>query len=123
LGGRGRQTSEFEVSLIYRVSSRIAMATQRNPVSKNQKPNQTKTKKQNKPKQPTNQQTNAEIDKHAKHSREPREKNRDTKEWENIFAYYTTNKGLILEYIKNPNNSILQKQNHHFPQKYTINSK
>jgi hypothetical protein len=28
---------EFETSLIYRVSSRTAKATQRNPVSKNQK--------------------------------------------------------------------------------------
>jgi hypothetical protein len=34
LGGRGRQTSEFEASLVYRVSSRTARATQRNPVSK-----------------------------------------------------------------------------------------
>jgi hypothetical protein len=33
LGGRGRQISEFEVSLVYRVSSRTTMATQRNPVS------------------------------------------------------------------------------------------
>jgi hypothetical protein len=41
LGGRGRQISEFKASLIYRVSSRTARATQRNPVSK-------KTKKQNK---------------------------------------------------------------------------
>jgi hypothetical protein len=32
--GRGRQISEFKTSLIYRVSSRTARATQRNPVSK-----------------------------------------------------------------------------------------
>jgi hypothetical protein len=32
---RGRRTSEFEVSLLYRVSSRTARATQRNPVLKN----------------------------------------------------------------------------------------
>jgi hypothetical protein len=37
LGGRGRQISEFEASLVYKMSSRIARATQRNPVSKNQK--------------------------------------------------------------------------------------
>jgi hypothetical protein len=37
LGGRGRRTSEFEASLVYKVSSRTARATQRNPVSKNQK--------------------------------------------------------------------------------------
>jgi hypothetical protein len=34
LGGRGRWTSEFEASLVYKVSSRTARATQRNPVSK-----------------------------------------------------------------------------------------
>jgi hypothetical protein len=35
LGGRGRRISEFEASLVYRVSSRTARATQKNPVSKN----------------------------------------------------------------------------------------
>jgi hypothetical protein len=39
LGGRGRRISEFEASLLYRVSSRTARATQKNPVSK-----ETKTK-------------------------------------------------------------------------------
>jgi hypothetical protein len=34
--GRGRQISELEASLVYRVSARTARATQRNPVSKNQ---------------------------------------------------------------------------------------
>jgi hypothetical protein len=37
LGDRGRRISEFEASLIYRVSSRTARAIQRNPVSKKQK--------------------------------------------------------------------------------------
>jgi hypothetical protein len=41
LGGRGRQISEFKASLVYKVSSRIARATQRNPVSKKQKNKQT----------------------------------------------------------------------------------
>jgi hypothetical protein len=36
-GGRGRQISEFEASLVYRVSSRTARATQRNPVSEKKK--------------------------------------------------------------------------------------
>jgi hypothetical protein len=36
LEGRGRWISEFEASLVYRVRSRTARATQRNPVSKNQ---------------------------------------------------------------------------------------
>ena len=44
-GGRGRRISEFEVSLVYRVSSRTARATQRNPVSK-QTNKQTNKKKQ-----------------------------------------------------------------------------
>ena len=34
LGGRGRQISVFEASLVYRVSSRTARPIQRNPVSK-----------------------------------------------------------------------------------------
>jgi hypothetical protein len=34
-GGRGKWISEFEASLVYRVSSRTARATQRNPVLKN----------------------------------------------------------------------------------------
>jgi hypothetical protein len=42
-GGRGRRISEFEASLVYRVSSRTARATQRNAVSKN-KNKQTKAK-------------------------------------------------------------------------------
>jgi hypothetical protein len=36
-GGRGRQISEFEASLVYKVSSRTARTIQKNPVSKNQK--------------------------------------------------------------------------------------
>jgi hypothetical protein len=37
LGGGGKQISEFKVNLVYRVSSRTAKATQRNPVSKSSK--------------------------------------------------------------------------------------
>jgi hypothetical protein len=44
-GGKGRWISEFEASLVYRVSSRTAKDTQRNPVSKN------KTKQKKNPKQ------------------------------------------------------------------------
>jgi hypothetical protein len=44
LEGRGRQISEFEASLVYRMSSRTTRAIQRNPVSTN--------------KQKTNKQTN-----------------------------------------------------------------
>jgi hypothetical protein len=37
LGGRGRWISEFEASLVYKVSTRTARATQRNPVSEKKK--------------------------------------------------------------------------------------
>jgi hypothetical protein len=44
LGGRGRQISEFEASLVYKVSFRTARTTQRNPVSKKKE----RKKKENK---------------------------------------------------------------------------
>jgi hypothetical protein len=47
LGGRGRRISEFEASLVYKVSSRTARAIQRNPVSK-QTNKQTKNPNNNK---------------------------------------------------------------------------
>jgi hypothetical protein len=36
-GGRGRQISEFQARLVYKVSSRTARAIQRNPVKKKSK--------------------------------------------------------------------------------------
>jgi hypothetical protein len=48
LGGRGRQISEFEASLVYKVSSRTARATQRNPVLKNKKQASKQANKQTK---------------------------------------------------------------------------
>jgi hypothetical protein len=48
LGGRGRQISEFEASLVYKVTFRTARTTQRNPVLKNK--NKNKTKQTNKQK-------------------------------------------------------------------------
>jgi hypothetical protein len=48
LGGRDRQIAEFEASLVYKVSSRTAKDTQRNPVQK------TKNKQ-------TNKQTNKRM--------------------------------------------------------------
>jgi hypothetical protein len=44
LGERGRWISEFEASLVYRVSSRMARATQKNPVSKKQQQQQQQQK-------------------------------------------------------------------------------
>jgi hypothetical protein len=45
LGGRGRQISEFEASLVYKVSSRTARAVQINPVSKKRKKERKKRKR------------------------------------------------------------------------------
>jgi hypothetical protein len=45
LGGRGRRISEFEASLVYKVSSRTARATQRNPVLKKKERKKEKEKK------------------------------------------------------------------------------
>jgi hypothetical protein len=42
LGSRGKWISEFEASLVYRVSSRIARDRQRKPVSKNKNQQQQK---------------------------------------------------------------------------------
>jgi hypothetical protein len=50
LGGRGRQIFEFEASLVYRVSSTTARATQRNPVSTPPPPQKKKKKKKRKKK-------------------------------------------------------------------------
>jgi hypothetical protein len=50
LGGRGRQISEFKASLVYRVSSRAARTTQRNPVLKKTNKTNKQTKKKGKEK-------------------------------------------------------------------------
>ena len=39
MGGKGKQISEFERSLVYKESSRTARVIQRNPVLKNKKKN------------------------------------------------------------------------------------
>jgi hypothetical protein len=43
-----KRISEFEASLVYKVSARTARATQRNPVSKNNNNNNKKKKKKKK---------------------------------------------------------------------------
>jgi hypothetical protein len=77
LEGRVRRISEFEVSLVYKVSSRTARAIQRNPVSKrpkkkiiiiiiiktNQLTNQMTTKNKQ-----TNKQTNKNNNKNQQQS-------------------------------------------------------
>jgi hypothetical protein len=57
LGRRGRQISEFKASLVYRVSSRTARATQRNLVSKKTKNKQTNKQTKNKKKPNNNKKT------------------------------------------------------------------
>jgi hypothetical protein len=50
LGDRGRRISEFRAGLVYRVSSRIARATQRNLISKTNKQTNTSGNRKAKPK-------------------------------------------------------------------------
>jgi hypothetical protein len=45
LGGRGRRISEFEASLVYRVSSRTARASEKPCLKKQNKTKKTKTNK------------------------------------------------------------------------------
>jgi hypothetical protein len=47
LGGRGRLISEFEASLVYKVSSRTARAIQRNHVSKKKRREEKRKEKGN----------------------------------------------------------------------------
>lgn len=42
---RGKQISDLEASLIYRVSSRISLAARRNPVTENRKKKRERKKK------------------------------------------------------------------------------
>ena len=46
-GQRQAYLCEFEASLVYRVNSKTARTTQRNPVSKTKKPKQNKKRKKN----------------------------------------------------------------------------
>jgi hypothetical protein len=48
LGGRGRQISEFEASLVYRVSSRTARDTQKKPCLKKEKKRKEKKRREEK---------------------------------------------------------------------------
>jgi hypothetical protein len=65
LGGRHRQIFDFESSLVYKVSSRTAKATQRNPVlEKNkQKPQQQKPTPPTTTKTPKNEKTKTKTNK------------------------------------------------------------
>jgi hypothetical protein len=57
LGGRDRRISEFEASLVYKVSSRAARAIQRSPVSKKKKKKKKERKKERKRKRKKKKKT------------------------------------------------------------------
>jgi hypothetical protein len=75
LGGRGRQISEFEASLVYKVSSRTARAIKRNPVSKN-KTKQNRTE-QNRTEQNRTEQNRTEQNRTKQIIKK--------KKWESVF--------------------------------------
>jgi hypothetical protein len=56
-----RQISEFEASLVYRVSSRTARATRRNPVSKNQKKKKREEKRREEKRREEKRRENADT--------------------------------------------------------------
>jgi hypothetical protein len=59
LGGKGRQIYEFEASLVYKVSSRTARATEKTCLGENKKQHQQKqTNKQTKNKKKQNKTKN-----------------------------------------------------------------
>jgi hypothetical protein len=58
LGGRGRQISKFKASLVYKVSSRTARATEKPSL---EKPNQTKPKQNKKNQKTKNKQKTIEL--------------------------------------------------------------
>jgi hypothetical protein len=70
--GRGRQISEFQDGLFYRVSSRTARATQRNPVKKKKQKQTTTTTTttKKKPKTKTKQKTKQNKKKKKKKPKE-----------------------------------------------------
>jgi hypothetical protein len=80
LRGRGRLISEFEASLVYKVSSRTARAIQRNPVSKKQKTKQNKNKKQKQKENPMTKFKAKMKDEYASHGEDQMEIN--------IFGYF-----------------------------------
>jgi hypothetical protein len=78
LGGRGRQIAEFKASLVYKVSSKTARATQRNPVSENKNKNKNKKRKREKEKE-RERERERKREKEKERERE-RERKREKKE-------------------------------------------
>jgi hypothetical protein len=75
LGGRGRWISEFEASLVYRVSSRTARTTQRNPV----------LKKQNKTKKNKNKNKNKKTKKKKRRRKKEKKKESSFFLWQKLW--------------------------------------
>jgi hypothetical protein len=76
LKGRGRQISEFQASLVYKVSSRTVRSIQRNPVSENKnKTKKCKMQKAPNPKHPGNpehtEKTNPKDNRYRRERRFP----------------------------------------------------
>jgi hypothetical protein len=91
LAGRGRQISEFEASLVYRVSSRTARATSRNPVSK-------KSKKEKKSR--INKRDFIKLQSLCNAKDTVNKTKRPPTDWERIFTNPTSDRGLISNIYK-----------------------
>jgi hypothetical protein len=88
LGGRGRWISEFEASLVYKVSTRTARATQRNPVSEKPKKNPPPPKKKKKEKE----KGKGKGKKKEKKRKEKKRKEKKRKEKERTWLSVTRDK-------------------------------
>jgi hypothetical protein len=98
--------SEYEASLVYKVSSRTARGIQRNPVSKNQKPNQNKkqTKKKKHKTQKKNQKTKNKRQKQNKQNKTNKQANKTNrmgaKTGSIIFSYKIHTSTLMINHLK-----------------------
>jgi hypothetical protein len=89
-GDRGRRISEFEASLVYKVSSRAARATQRNPVSKKPKTNKQTNKNKKKPKKPKTQKQNKKQKTKNKKNKQKKTNPRNQKQNQKVLGVYYT---------------------------------
>jgi hypothetical protein len=106
LGGRGRQISEFEASLVYRVSSRTARATQRNLVSKNQDKEKKRKEKKRKERRKEGKEKKRK-EKKRKEKKRKEKKRKEKKSEENQYpgelvslAAYVSEDGLVSHHWK-----------------------
>jgi hypothetical protein len=78
--GRSRRISEFEASLVYRVSSRTARATQRNPVLKNQRKRETNRERERERERDRERETDRERQTETERERET-DRDRERAAW------------------------------------------